>query len=137
VGDDPLLEKEGENKKKRSEDEEFETLTRDSMAEDMSKMLGRLQELQEQMGRAQDEVGALVTTAESGGGVVKVTASGKLQILKIEIAKEIIDPNEGEMLEDLVVAAVNRAIDHARELGESKMAEVTRSLLPPGFPPIV
>jgi DNA-binding YbaB/EbfC family protein len=107
------------------------------MAEDMSKMLGRLQELQEQMARAQEEVGALQATAESGGGVVKVTASGKLQVLKIEIAKEIIDPNEAEMLEDLVVAAVNRAIDRARELGESKMADVTRSMLPPGFPPIV
>ena len=106
------------------------------MAEDMSKMMGRLQELQAQMAQAQEEVGAMQATAESGGGVVKATVSGSLQVMRIQIDKEIIDPEDPEMLEDLILAAVNRAIERARELGETRMADVTRSLLPPGFPGI-
>lgn len=69
-----------------------------------------------------------------GGGVVKVTANGKLEISSIEIDKDVIDPNEKEMLEDLIIAAVNRSIERARELADSSMNEVARSMLPPGFP---
>jgi nucleoid-associated protein EbfC len=104
------------------------------MAEDMSTMLERLQQLQEQMALVQQELGAKTVTMESGGGVVKVTANGKLEIVAIEIDKEIIDPNEKEMLEDLVVAAVNRALERARELADSSMSDAARSFLPPGFP---
>src|SRR5665213_1959110 len=107
------------------------------MAENMSNMLEKLQQLQEQMARVQDELGSQTVTMESGGGVVKVTANGKLQIMKVEIEKEVIDPNEKEMLEDLVVAAVNRALDRARELADSTMSDAAKSLLPPGFPPIM
>jgi len=107
------------------------------MAENMSNMLEKLQQLQEQMARVQDELGSQTVTMESGGGVVKVTANGKLQIMKVEIEKEVIDPNEKEMLEDLVVAAVNRALDRARELADSTMGDAAKSLLPPGFPPIL
>ncbi len=104
------------------------------MAEDMSEVLGRLQGLQEQMAKAQDEVATIQVTGESGGGVVKVTASGNQQILKIEIAKEIVDPNDIEMLEDLVLGAVNRALERASEVASETMSAAARSLLPPGFP---
>lgn len=104
------------------------------MAEDLSKMLEKLQQLQEQMSRVQDDLATQSVTEESGGGVVKVTANGKLQILKVEIEKEVIDPNDKEMLEDLVVAAINRALDRARELADSTMSDAARSMLPPGFP---
>ena len=104
------------------------------MAEDMSKMLEKLQQLQEQMARVQEDLATQSVSVESGGGVVKVTANGKLQILKIEIDKEVIDPNEKEMLEDLVVAAVNRALERAKELADSTMNDAARSMLPPGFP---
>jgi DNA-binding YbaB/EbfC family protein len=97
-------------------------------------MLNKLQELQEKMGRIQEEIGQMQATGESGGGVVKATANGRQQILKIEIAKEVIDPNEPGMLEDLVVAAVNKAIERTKEMGEQHMAEATRGMLPPGFP---
>lgn len=107
------------------------------MAENMSNMLEKLQQLQEQMARVQDELGSQTVTMEAGGGVVKVTANGKLQIMKVEIEKEVIDPNEKEMLEDLVQAAVNRALERARELADSSMSNAAKSLLPPGFPPII
>jgi DNA-binding YbaB/EbfC family protein len=103
------------------------------MAEDLSNMLERLQQLQEQMANVQQELGAKTVMMESGGGMVKVTANGKLQIVGIEIDKEVIDPNEKEMLEDLVIAAVNRAIDRARELADTSMNDAARSFLPPGF----
>jgi DNA-binding YbaB/EbfC family protein len=107
------------------------------MAEDMGNMLEQLQHLQEQMARVQQELGSLTVSAESGGGMIKVTANGRQQIVKVEIEKEVIDPNDPEMLEDLIVAAVNRALDHARELSESRLGDAARSMLPPGFPPIV
>lgn len=97
-------------------------------------MMGKLQELQEKMGKIQEEIALMQATGESGGGVVKVTANGRQQILKIEIAKEVIDPNEPEMLEDLIVAAVNKAIERTKEMGEQHMAEAAKGMLPPGFP---
>ncbi len=103
----------------------------------MSNMLGKLQELQEQMAQIQEEIAQMQATGESGGGVVKATVNGRQQLLKIEIAKEVIDPNEAEMLEDLVVAAVNRAIERTKELADGRMGEAARSMLPPGFPPII
>lgn len=100
----------------------------------MSNLFERLQQLQEQMALVQQELGAKMVTMESGGGVVKVTANGKLEIVSIEIDKEVIDPKEKEMLEDLVVAAVNRALERARELADSSMSDAAKSFLPPGFP---
>ena len=107
------------------------------MTDDMGSMLEQLQQVREQIEQVQQGLGALTVSAESGGGMVKVTANGKLQIVKVEIDKEVIDPKDPEMLEDLIVAAVNRAVEYAREMAESKMNEAARSVLPPGFPPIV
>ena len=101
----------------------------------MSNMLGKLQELQEQMAQVQEEIAQMQATGESGGGVVKAIVNGRQQLLKIEIAKEVIDPNEAEMLEDLVVAAVNRAIERTKELADTRMGEAARSMLPPGLVP--
>jgi len=105
--------------------------------EDMSKMLEKLQQLQEQMAKAQDDLAARTVSAESGGGMVKVTVNGKLQVLKVEIEKEVIDPADAEMLEDLIVAAINRAMERAKELADTTMSDAARSILPPGFPPIM
>jgi len=93
-------------------------------------MFEKLQGVQQQLAKVQEELGSMTVTAESGGGMVKVTANGKQQILSITIDKEVIDPLEQEMLSDLIVAAVNRALERSRELSESKMAEATRGFLP-------
>lgn len=107
------------------------------MQNDLGKMLEQLKGMQDQMARVQNELAKVTTTAESGGGMVKVTANGKQEIVSIKIDKEVIAPEEQEMLEDLVVAAVNRALAQAKELSDSKMDEATKPFMPnlPGFPP--
>ena len=107
-----------------------------NMPEDMNNMLQKLQELQDQMARVQAELSSLTATAESGGGMVRVTANGKQQLVQVKIDKEVIDPNDPEMLEDLIVAAVNRALDRAKELADSRMNDSMRNMMPPGFPPL-
>lgn len=104
---------------------------------DLSKMLESLKGMQDQMARVQAELGNITASGESGGGMVKATANGRQEVLSVKIEKEVINPEDAEMLEDLIVAAVNRAINTAKEAGEAKMNEVTRSMmpnLPPGFP---
>lgn len=107
------------------------------MSQDLSKMLEQLKGVQDQIARVQAELGNLSATGESGGGMVKVTVNGKQEVLSVKIEKEVIDPAEQEMLEDLVVAAVNRALVTVRELSESRMNDAARTMMPgmpPGFP---
>ncbi len=100
------------------------------MSEDISKMFERLQEVQEQMARVQSELANIEATGDAGGAMVTATVSGQQRLTRIKIDKEVIDPNDPEMLEDLIVAAVNRALDNSRDLAEQKMSEVTRGFMP-------
>ncbi len=102
----------------------------------MSGLLKQAQKLQENMARVQEELEQAVVEASSGGGVVTVRASGKQEIIEIKIDPEVVDPQDTEMLEDLVTAAVNQALQKAKELAEEKMSSVTGGLmggLPGGF----
>jgi DNA-binding YbaB/EbfC family protein len=99
----------------------------------MQGMMKQIQKMQAEMEKVQNELGNKTVTEESGGGVVKATASGKKEIISIQIDEEIIKSEDREMLEDLVVAAVNKALESAGKLAEEEMANVTRGMIPPGM----
>ena len=98
----------------------------------MQKAFKQIQKMQAEMERVQNELGEKTVTATSGGGVVSVEISGTLEIKKVDIQPEAME--DQEMLEDLLVAAVNEAIRQAQELSTSEMAKVTGNLKIPGLP---
>ena len=91
------------------------------MGMDMNKMLQQVQELQAQMEKAQEELKSETVSASAGGGMVTVKATGDLQITEIKISPEAIDPDDPELLADMVLAAVNEALRSAQELAQSKL----------------
>jgi DNA-binding YbaB/EbfC family protein len=88
---------------------------------DMNKLLQQAQEMQDQVQKAQDEIAHETVEGTAGGGAVTVKATGTGKIIEIKIAKEAIDPDDPETLEDLVLAAVNSALQAAEELMKSKL----------------
>jgi DNA-binding YbaB/EbfC family protein len=104
------------------------------MKMDMNKMLRQVQEMQEQMERAQEELASETVEASAGGGMVRVKATGAGEILEVKIAPDAIDPEDPEMLEDLVLAAVNEAIRNAQSLQQSKLGGAMGGLGGLGLP---
>ena len=88
---------------------------------DMNKMMQQVQQLQAQMAQAQEELKNETVEASAGGGMVTVKATGDLQITEINIAPEAIDPDDPELLSDMVLAAVNEALRSAQALAQSKL----------------
>jgi len=99
----------------------------------MQAMLKQVQKMQEEMQRVQGELGNITVTEEAGGGMIKATANGNKEIVSVEIDPQVINKDEKEILEDLVVAAINKAITSAAKLAEEEMAKVTKGMLPPGI----
>jgi DNA-binding YbaB/EbfC family protein len=81
----------------------------------------------------QEELAEKTVESSSGGGMVKVTANGRQQILSIQIEKEVVDPDDVEMLQDLVLAAINDALAKAQEMVSSEMGKLTGGLNIPGL----
>ena len=88
---------------------------------DVSKMLQQVQQMQAEMAKAQEELANETVEASAGGGMVTVKATGALEIVEVKISPEAIDPDDPEMLADMVVAAVNEAIRSAQSLAESRL----------------
>jgi DNA-binding YbaB/EbfC family protein len=99
----------------------------------MQGMLKQVQKMQAEMERVQNELANKTVTEEAGGGMIKATANGKRELISIEIDKEVINGGDKEMLEDLVVAAVNKALESASKMAEEEMAKITKGMLPPGM----
>ena len=97
-------------------------------------MMRRVQKMQEDMQNAQAEVEATVFEAAAGGGAVCAKVNGKKEVLEVKIQPEVVDPEDVEMLEDLLVAAVNECMKQVDSTMESKMGAVTGGLNLPGMP---
>jgi nucleoid-associated protein EbfC len=104
------------------------------MSFDMNKMLEQVQQMQSQMQQAQEELKNETVEATAGGGMVTVTATGDGEISQIKIDPKAIDPSDPEMLEDMVVAAVNEAIRSAHRLVEAKLGPALGGLHGLGLP---
>src|SRR2546421_10542183 len=89
------------------------------------KMLKQLQQMQARMAKIQEELGEKTVTGTAGGGMVEVVANGHQKVLSVTLKPEVVDPADVEMLQDLVLAAVNDAMDKARELASRELGAVT------------
>jgi DNA-binding YbaB/EbfC family protein len=99
----------------------------------MANMMKQAQKLQSQMLKLQEELAEKTVESSSGGGMVKVVANGRQQIVSIQIEKEVVDPEDVEMLQDLVLAAANDALAKAQEMVSSEMGKLTGGLNIPGL----
>ena len=97
---------------------------------DMMNMMGKVKEMQARIRQAQDNLGSLQTTGESGGGLVKATVNGKKQLIKIEIDPAMLKAEDQTTVQDLVVAAVNKALDEAEILAKEELKKSTEGILP-------
>jgi DNA-binding YbaB/EbfC family protein len=104
------------------------------MAKGLGDMMKQMQKIQAKMEEIQKELENKRVEGTSGGGMVKVVANGKQEILEIKIDPEVVNPSDVEMLEDLIVAAVNQAREKAQQLQMDDMAKLTGGLKIPGLP---
>lgn len=96
-------------------------------------MMLKIQKMQEDMARVQQEIEETEFSASSGGGAVEVTVSGKHEVLSVKIQPDVVDPEDVEMLEDLLIASLNEAIRKANDTMEREMGKFTGGLNIPGL----
>ena len=99
----------------------------------MQKQLQQMQAMQKQMEQVQAELEEKEITTTAGGGAVSVTANGKREIVNLTLDKDVVDPDDVEMLQDLVIAAVNEAMRQVEEMSNEEMGKVTGGLNIPGL----
>jgi DNA-binding YbaB/EbfC family protein len=100
---------------------------------DFQSVLKQAQEMQARLARLQEELAGRTVEASSGGGMVTVTANGRQEILSVRIEKEVVSPEEVDLLQDLVRAAVNEALSRSREMMAAEMAKITGGMNLPGL----
>jgi DNA-binding YbaB/EbfC family protein len=99
----------------------------------MANMMKQAQQLQSKMLKLQEELAEKTVESSSGGGMVKVVANGRQQIVSIQIDAEVVDPDDIEMLQDLILAAVNDGLKKAQEMVSAEMGKLTGGLNIPGL----
>ena len=97
------------------------------------KFLKQAQELQARLAKAQEELANTIIEGSAGGGTVKVTVNGQQEVQSIKISPEVVNPQDVEMLEDLVLAAIKDAVTKSQELANKKMGSLTGGLKIPGL----
>jgi DNA-binding YbaB/EbfC family protein len=100
---------------------------------DMGNMMKQVQKMQAEMAKTQAELENKIISEESGGGMVKATVNGKKELISLSIDESVLKDNDKEMIEDLVVAAVNKALQKAGKMVEDEMSSLTKGMLPPGM----
>ncbi|MBE9569954.1 MAG: YbaB/EbfC family nucleoid-associated protein [Proteobacteria bacterium] len=100
----------------------------------MGQLMKQAQQIQTKMAKLQEDLGDRTVEASSGGGMVIVVANGKQEVLSIKIEREVIDPDDAEMLQDLIMAAVNDALTRAKEMVNEEMGKLTKGMNIPGMP---
>lgn len=99
----------------------------------MAKMMKQVQKMQADMAKLQEELGQQTVESTSGGGVVRVVANGKQEIVSVEIKPEAVDPEDVEMLQDLILTAINDALNKSRDMAAGEMSKITGGLNLPGL----
>ncbi len=102
-------------------------------AQNMNAMIRQAQKMQDEISVLQEEIEARDFTATTGGGAVSVTVTGKKVIKALEIKPEVVDPEDIEMLQDLIISAVNEAVNQVEETTEAEMSKVTGGVSLPGL----
>ena len=103
------------------------------MAKRMNAMMKQAQKLQAKLAKVQQDLGSKEVEGTSGGGMVTVRANGHQDILSVKIDPEVVDPEDVEMLEDLVLAAIQQAREKSTAMAEAEMQKATAGLIPPGM----
>ena len=103
----------------------------------MGQLMKQAQQMQARMAKIQEELGEKTVEASAGGGMVSVIANGRQEIVSVRIEPEVIDPDDQEMLQDLVIAAVNDALTKAKDMMNEEMGKLTKGLNLPGIPGLV
>jgi len=99
----------------------------------MKDLMKQAQKMQQDLAKAQEELANKIVEGTSGGGMVKVEMNGKNQVLSIKIDPEVVDPDDIEMLEDLIIAALNEAQEKVNQTSESELSKLTGGMKIPGL----
>jgi DNA-binding YbaB/EbfC family protein len=94
----------------------------------VNKMMQQVQQMQQEMQQAQEELARETVTASAGGGAVKATMTGNLELVELQIDPEVLDPEDVEMLQDMVLAAVNEALTSSQEMASKRLGGITGGL---------
>ena len=99
----------------------------------MNEIMKQAQQMQQRMSQVQNELAGRTVTASVGGGMVAVTVNGKNELLSVQIDKEVINPEDRTMLQDLIVSAVNEGIRKAQDMAQAEMRKITGGMNIPGI----
>ncbi|MGM0437423.1 MAG: YbaB/EbfC family nucleoid-associated protein [Bacillota bacterium] len=100
----------------------------------MNKLMKQAKQMQAKMSKVQEELEEKTVEATAGGGAVKVVVNGKQEVIDLEIDKDAVDPEDVEMLEDLILAAVNEGLRKVQDMVDDEMGKVTGGMNIPGMP---